>query len=100
MSTWSTQKNQGKIIGAMTYETTPELWKQISQWQPKEKRYQVNLEEVTQADSAGMVLLIHLIEHAKKRNCHIMLSFLPEQLGTLFKLSNVNALLAEHSSTK
>ncbi|NVJ58556.1 MAG: STAS domain-containing protein, partial [Vibrionaceae bacterium] len=56
----------------------------------------VNMEQVKRVDSAGMVLLIHLIEHAKKQNCHIMLSFVPKQLKTLFQLSNVEEFLGGH----
>jgi phospholipid transport system transporter-binding protein len=41
-------------------------------------------------------LLIHLIEHAKNKNCHIMFDFVPEKLRTLFQLSNVEALVAQH----
>jgi phospholipid transport system transporter-binding protein len=42
------------------------------------------------------VMLIHLIEHAKSQNCHIMLSFVPEQLMTLIQLSNVESLIEKH----
>ena len=41
-------------------------------------------------------MLIHLLEHAKKQNCHIILSFVPEQLMTLAALSSAEELFLGH----
>ncbi|MFV0447685.1 MAG: lipid asymmetry maintenance protein MlaB [Vibrio sp.] len=85
-----------KLTGALDRDKVPHLWQILQQWQPQTERFEVSLQDVERIDSAGMVMLIHLIEHAKKRNCHIMLSFVPEQLSTLFQLSNVDKLMAQH----
>lgn len=85
-----------KLTGALDRDMVPPLWKALQQWQPQNDQIEVSLQGVERVDSAGMVMLIHLIEHAKNQNCHIMLSFVPEQLRTLFQLSNVEHVLAQH----
>ncbi|MCW8333137.1 lipid asymmetry maintenance protein MlaB [Vibrio sp. SCSIO 43135] len=84
------------LLGALDRENVPALWAFIKAWQPSEAQVEFSLEKVERIDSSGMVMLIHLIEHAKKQNCHIMLSFVPDQLSTLFQLSNVESMLAKH----
>ncbi|SJN57716.1 hypothetical protein VR7878_02459 [Vibrio ruber DSM 16370] len=87
-----------ELSGALDRETVPKLWQFLQNWQPTHEQIMLSLENVARVDSAGMVLLLHLIEHAKKRNCHIMLSFVPEQLHMLFQLSNVDSLVTNHIS--
>ncbi|XAW89317.1 lipid asymmetry maintenance protein MlaB [Vibrio sp. CDRSL-10 TSBA] len=87
---------QGALNGALDRDKVPSLWVILQQWQPQSARCTISLRDVSRVDSAGMVMLIHLIEHAKKQNCHIMLSFVPEQLRTLFQLSNIETMMAQH----
>lgn len=84
------------IIGQLTRDTVPALWGQLQHWNPNTTQFEVSLQQVDRVDSAGMVMLIHLLEHAKKRNCHIMLTFMPDQLKTLFKLSNIDGVFLDH----
>ncbi|MZI92404.1 STAS domain-containing protein [Vibrio sp. CAIM 722] len=84
------------LSGDLDRDTVPELWRELSGWTPSSKQLDVSLESVSRIDSAGMVMLIHLIEHAKQKNCHIMLSSVPEQLRTLFQLSNIEPMMAQH----
>ncbi|WP_394128598.1 lipid asymmetry maintenance protein MlaB [Vibrio hepatarius] len=84
------------LSGDLNRETVPELWSYLQQQQWPGNEVEVSLEQLKKIDSAGMVMLIHLIEHAKKQNCHIMLSFVPDELRTLFQLSNVDELIAQH----
>ncbi|NVJ57768.1 MAG: STAS domain-containing protein, partial [Vibrionaceae bacterium] len=87
-SQWQKQSDDSYLItGSLNRDSVPQIWQAVQQWQPESSRIEVNMEQVKRVDSAGMVLLIHLIEHAKKQNCHIMLSFVPKQLKTLFQLS-------------
>ena len=85
-----------QVLGVLDRESVPELWRALSQWNPSNSVIEVSLEKVERVDSAGMVMLIHLIEHAKIKNCHIMLSFVPKQLLTLFQLSNVEECIDGH----
>ncbi|MCK6263064.1 lipid asymmetry maintenance protein MlaB [Vibrio sp. ZSDE26] len=88
------------LLGTIDRESVPSLWRYAQTWKTSEKEVEISLKNVERIDSAGMVMLIHLIEHAKKQNCHIMLSFVPEQLSTLFKLSHIESVLTEHIHTK
>lgn len=84
------------LSGDLDRDAVPALWQFIKQWQPTEKELNVSLEQVNRVDSAGMALLIHLIEHAKNKNCHIMFDFVPAKLRTLFQLSNVESMVTQH----
>ncbi|WP_019274204.1 STAS domain-containing protein [Vibrio coralliilyticus] len=85
-----------QITGALDRESVPALWRSICNWKVTSSTIEISLEQVERVDSAGMVMLIHLLEHAKKQNCHIMLSFVPKQLLTLFQLSNVEEFIDGH----
>lgn len=90
------QSDSYQITGELNRDSVPALWQELQQWQPESSDIDVNLGNINRVDSAGMVMLIHLIEHAKKQNCHIMLSFVPKELKTLFQLSNVEEYLDRH----
>ncbi|NOH97112.1 lipid asymmetry maintenance protein MlaB [Vibrio sp. 99-70-13A1] len=92
----SASLNEFQLSGDLDRESVPSLWLTLERWKTTESEVQVDLNQVNRIDSAGMVMLIHLIEHAKNQNCHIMLSFVPEQLRTLFQLSNIQPLMAKH----
>ncbi|WP_274883257.1 STAS domain-containing protein [Vibrio harveyi] len=95
-SQWHLQADILKLTGALDRDSVPSLWAVAQQWGPSQTELECSLQEIERIDSAGMVMLIHLLEHAKKQNCHIMLSFVPAQLRTLFQLSNVESLVAKH----
>ncbi len=84
------------LTGDLSRDTVPALWNYLKTWQPKGYELEISLGQVQRVDSAGMVMLIHLIEHAKTSNCHIMLSFVPERVMTLFQLSNIESMMLEH----
>jgi phospholipid transport system transporter-binding protein len=84
------------LRGDLDRDEVPSLWQFAQHWKPGAPQVECSLAEIKRVDSAGMVMLIHLIEHAKRQNCHIMLSFVPAQLRTLFQLSNVETVVAGH----
>ncbi|MCL9780884.1 lipid asymmetry maintenance protein MlaB [Vibrio sp. S4M6] len=89
-------KDKITLTGSLDRESVPSLWQSVRKWSPTSEHLDVSLERVERVDSSGMAMLIQLVKHAKNQNCHIMLSFVPEQLNTLFKLSNVQELMADH----
>ncbi len=95
-SQWNITTDCSGLSGALDRETVPSLWQQVQKWQPAQGEFECSLQDVERIDSAGMVMLIHLIEHAKKQNCHIMFSSAPAQLRTLFQLSNIESLVNKH----
>jgi len=87
---------QVSLCGDLDRESVPNLWQFAKAWDYPANSLKLDLSQVERVDSAGMVMLIHVLEHAKKQNCHIMLSFVPEQLRTLCRLSNAEAMLLDH----
>lgn len=85
-----------QLLGDIDRDSVPAIWRILEKWQTTESSVEIDLSHINRVDSAGMVMLIHLLEHAKNQNCHIMFSFVPEQLRTLFQLSNIQPMMAEH----
>ncbi|USD64988.1 STAS domain-containing protein [Vibrio sp. SCSIO 43136] len=92
---WISDKEMA-LSGELDRDSVPEIWKALTKIKHNQARLEVSLEQVSRVDSAGLAMLIQLIRHAKKQNCHIMLCFVPEQLRTLCRLSNAEAILFEH----
>ncbi|MCG9651254.1 lipid asymmetry maintenance protein MlaB [Vibrio brasiliensis] len=89
-------EHQCALSGPLDRDTVPALWTELQAFKPTQNEMELSLKAVERIDSAGMVMLIHLLENAKKQNCHIMLSFVPTELRTLFQLSNVEQVVAGH----
>lgn len=61
-----TKVDEISFKGALDRETVPNIWNKLTKWQPNLSQVKVDLAHVNRIDSAGLVLLLHLIEHAKK----------------------------------
>ncbi|MCY9846323.1 lipid asymmetry maintenance protein MlaB [Vibrio caribbeanicus] len=85
-----------ELSGDLTRDTVPSLWDDLQALTFEQSSLTLSLSAVLRVDSSGMVMLIHLLEHAKKQNCHIILSFVPEQLMTLAALSSAEELFLGH----
>ncbi|EFP97949.1 STAS domain-containing protein [Vibrio caribbeanicus] len=85
-----------ELAGDLTRDTVPGLWDDLQTLTFEQSSLTISLSGVLRVDSSGMVMLIHLLEHAKKQNCHIMLSFVPQQLMTLAALSSAEELFLGH----
>ena len=98
MDTKLAVRNAGvfELIGNVDRDTVPELWNTIQSVSFYEPEMVLALDKVKRFDSAGLVMLIHLLEHAKNRKCHIMLSFVPDELNILFQLYNVESVIEKH----
>ncbi|MEI8631618.1 STAS domain-containing protein [Vibrio sp. PP-XX7] len=83
------------LEGALDREQIQGLWPLLEQWQPAESQIEFSAIR-SKGRFSGNGFLLHLIAHAKKKNCHIMLRFVPEQLKTLFQLSHVDSLVMSH----
>lgn len=63
---WQLQQDTLTLTGALDRDSVPSLWAFAQQWKPSQTELECSLEEIERVDSAGMVMLIHLLEHAKK----------------------------------
>jgi phospholipid transport system transporter-binding protein len=88
--------NAISLTGQINRHTVPQLWREIKVWKPHFAEVVVDLRAVKSSDSAAMALILHLIEHAKKNHCHIILHSVPKKLLTLFEVSNAKSLLNGH----
>jgi len=96
---WTIENNIMSIEGVLTRDVVPAIWKELKQWKPETEQMELSLQNTQRIDSAGMVMLIHLIQHAKISGCHIMLCFVPDQLKMLFQLSNIENMMVDHIKT-
>ncbi|CAH0527178.1 STAS domain-containing protein [Vibrio hippocampi] len=85
-----------RLKGDITHTSVPFLWQQVMSLPFAVEQLEVSLQHTTRFDSAGLVMLIHLLEHAKNRKCHIMLSFIPKQLEILIELYNLDSVIEKH----
>ena len=67
-----------QMLGVLDRESVSELWAYLSQWNHSHSSINLSLEKVERVESSGMVMLIHPLERAKIKNCHIMLGFVPK----------------------
>ncbi|EPE37250.1 hypothetical protein O1U_0550 [Candidatus Photodesmus katoptron Akat1] len=56
-----------KLLGILDHDTVPSLWYFIKSWNFQVENLEISLEQVAKIDSTGMVMLLHLIKHAKKK---------------------------------
>lgn len=54
-----------QLLGDIDRDTVPAIWRILEKWQTTESSVEINLSHINRVDSAGMVMLIHLLEHAK-----------------------------------
>ncbi len=66
-SQWHLQADILKLTGALDRDSVPSLWAVAQQWRPSQTELECSLQEIERIDSAGMVMLIHLLEHAKSK---------------------------------
>lgn len=64
-----------------------------------EDSLEVDLQDITRADSAGLVLLIDWMRAAARLNKHIVFNNIPPQMMDIAKVSGLDAILplAQHS---
>ncbi|CAH0532508.1 hypothetical protein VST7929_00338 [Vibrio stylophorae] len=84
------------LSGELTRQSIPHHWPKGWQWIAKAEQWPVILTNVTRIDSAGVAILLHLIQQARMQGCHVLLCAVPNQLQTLLKLSNLDSVITEH----
>lgn len=91
------EKGEGHcaISGAMTFETTPWLWQQLREGTWLAKAREVDLADVTDADSAGLALLIAWRAAKKTAGGGLQFNSVPERLLALARLTDAEALLRD-----
>jgi phospholipid transport system transporter-binding protein len=82
------------VIGALNFESTPGLYHRSRAQFGDAAQIRIDLSGVTQADSAGLALLIEWMRWARARNHQIGFENSPAQLLALARISDIDELLA------
>ena len=82
------------LRGSLTAETVPRLWRQSSQlFDESRKSLSIDLAGVTEADSAGLALLVTWAGQAALAKVALRYAAVPERLLSLARISEVEDLL-------
>lgn len=96
------QPGQFSISGALSFDTVIELLSQGTSLLEKGLLEQgdttIDLTGVTQADSAGLALLIEWLRQARQRGGRLRYTGVPRQLQALAGISDVESLLGVSTS--
>ncbi|MFK5984194.1 MAG: STAS domain-containing protein [Pseudomonadota bacterium] len=74
---------------ALIYEQSLHMFKKNTQY------ININLQQVTRADSSALALIVEWYRLSKKNNMQLKVTDMPKQMCDLAKLSSVDELLAE-----
>lgn len=81
------------ITGAMTFDSVTALWRESDTLFAREPALQVDLQEVTHTDSAGLALMVEWLRDASRRGGRLELLNLPAQARALADAANLTPLL-------
>lgn len=88
------QKGRFRIIGELIFETVPEVKKEgLTLFDEVEGGLCIDLQEVSRADSAGLVLLIAWMRYAREKNRALQFFNIPAQMLALAQASNLDKIL-------
>jgi phospholipid transport system transporter-binding protein len=90
------EKGEGRVAisGALTFETAPWLWQQLREGAWLVKAGEADLSGVTNADSAGLALLIAWRAAASAAGEVLKFHAVPERLMALARLTDAQTLLS------
>ena len=85
--------NLAVFSGALNFYTVTPLCQKIYALTDFTKPMVVNLADVTQADSAGILVLLALLKQAKSYHQEINFNNIPEKMKTLIRLYDLEKIL-------
>ena len=84
-----------ELIGEMSFETAAQILKSSEQSFAQHAETQVNLSQVSKADSAGLALLLEWKAQARNRNAVIRFAAVPDSLLAIAKTTEVSDLIVD-----
>lgn len=81
------------LLGKLTVDTVSGLYHQAPTLGKGD--FKMNLAGVEEMDSAGLALLVHWQQQALKQDSRLHLVDAPEQISTMIRISNLEALLEQ-----
>lgn len=89
-------QGDGRLVveGALTFATVPDVLSPSAVWiQQGSGDISVDLNGVTRTDSAGLALLVELLQLAQARGRSVRFVHVPEQLHSLIRVNGLGAAL-------
>ncbi|MEE9494747.1 MAG: STAS domain-containing protein [Gammaproteobacteria bacterium] len=86
---------QGELLfaGQLSFHTVPALWQTCRKYMQGASINTINLEKVTNSDSAGLALVIACIREAAQKNSQpLRLINMPEQMHTIARISELDEI--------
>jgi phospholipid transport system transporter-binding protein len=85
------------VGGVLDFDTVPEIWPALDALltETSDSQLTLSLAGVSQANSAGLVLLLEARDRARQLNCRLDLVHVPRDLHDLASMSQCEALIAE-----
>ncbi|MGI9317593.1 MAG: STAS domain-containing protein [bacterium] len=90
MAEFSTTDTGIALAGRLTVDTVTGVYNQTPEFSLE--RIEVDLSGIVEMDSAGLALLVHWKQHAGQKQCELQLSNPPEQVKTMVRISDLEAL--------
>jgi phospholipid transport system transporter-binding protein len=87
------------VIGALSFDTVPEVWRQSRVALDEAADAGIDLSGVTEADSAGLALVIEWLRAARANGRRLSFSGVPDKLHALAKISEVEGFLYSSSAS-
>lgn len=82
-----------RLVGAVDFDTVPDLWEESLHVFPGASSVEVDLESVSAADSAAVALLLAWTRWARERDQSIRFVRVPQTMLAIARLSDLEDLL-------
>jgi phospholipid transport system transporter-binding protein len=81
------------VSGPMTFVSVPALFAGSSGWFAAGRDITIDLAQVTQADSAGLALLVEWLRQARRAQCRARFINIPPQMQVLIRVNCLQGTL-------
>jgi phospholipid transport system transporter-binding protein len=81
------------IAGTLDHDSVPALWRQIATLLDGAPEAQVDLQQVSRSDSAGLALLVSWLREGHRRGIEVRFHHVPSQLVDIARTSGLDGLL-------
>lgn len=82
-----------RLDGVLDFASVPTLWQELAPLVERRHELTLSLAGVERTNSAGLVLLVEALDHARRHGCRLTFTDLPDDLLALARMSRCEALL-------
>jgi phospholipid transport system transporter-binding protein len=81
-----------RLAGVLDFASVPGVWEQLAPLVERRHELTLSLAGVERTNSAGLVLLIEALDHARRHGCRLTFTDLPEDLLALARMTRCESL--------